>query len=108
MSDVRNGNGKAKNGRIVRRDRPVLITGGAGFIGTNLADRLLSTGCPVIIYDNVSRAGVDRNLEWLIAIHGDLVDVEIADVRERRLLTKAVRSSSWVFHFAAQVAVTTS
>ena len=35
--------------------RPVLITGGAGFIGTNLAHRLLDSGRPVIIYDNLSR-----------------------------------------------------
>ena len=108
MSEVKNGNGNGKNGRVVRRERPVLITGGAGFIGTNLADRLLLSGCPVIIYDNLSRAGVDRNLEWLIAKHGDLVDVEIADICERRILTRAVRSASRVFHFAAQVAVTTS
>ena len=41
--------------------RPVLITGGAGFIGTNLAHRLLRGGRPVRIYDNLSRPGAERN-----------------------------------------------
>ena len=88
--------------------RPVLITGGAGFIGTNLADRLLTGGTPVIIYDNLSRAGVETNLDWLVAKHGKLVDVEIADIRDRRSLVNSVRRAARIFHFAAQVAVTTS
>ena len=41
--------------------RPVLITGGTGFVGTNLADRLLRTGHPVVLLDNLSRSGVDQN-----------------------------------------------
>jgi CDP-paratose 2-epimerase len=88
--------------------RHVLITGGAGFIGTNLADRLLSSGSSVLIYDDMSRPGVDRNLAWLRRQHGDRVRVEIADVRNRQTLRTAVRSAERVFHFAAQVAVTTS
>ena len=40
------------------RRRPVLITGGAGFIGTNLAHRLLAAGVPVLLFDNASRPGV--------------------------------------------------
>jgi CDP-paratose 2-epimerase len=88
--------------------RPVLITGGAGFIGTNLADRLLSAGQPVLIYDNLARAGVAQNAAWLRARHGAKVDVMIADVREGALLRRAVRRACRVFHFAAQVAVTTS
>ena len=53
----------------ITRMRPssgrVLITGGAGFIGTNLAARLASDGRDVIVFDNLSRPGVERNLEWL-------------------------------------------
>jgi CDP-paratose 2-epimerase len=88
--------------------RPVLITGGAGFVGANLASRYLRTGIPVIIYDNLSRAGVERNLDWLRNTYGPLVEAEIADIRDRRTLSKAVSRASFVFHFAAQVAVTTS
>jgi CDP-paratose 2-epimerase len=87
---------------------PVVITGGAGFIGTNLAHRLLSAGVPVLIYDNLSRAGVDQNLQWLIDTHGGLVQVEVADTRNAHSVRRAVGRASHVFHFAAQVAVTTS
>jgi CDP-paratose 2-epimerase len=86
----------------------VLITGGAGFIGTNLADRLLSAGRPVMIYDDLSRSGVQRNLAWLREQHGELLRVETADVRDRHSLRRAVRHADSVFHLAAQVAVTTS
>ncbi|HKG21313.1 MAG TPA: GDP-mannose 4,6-dehydratase, partial [Blastocatellia bacterium] len=90
------------------RKRPVLITGGAGFVGTNLADRLLSSGRPVLLFDNLSRPGVEQNLQWLRETHGDLVQVEVADVRDAHALSKAVGRASQVFHFAAQVAVTSS
>ncbi len=92
----------------VRGKRPVLITGGAGFIGTNLAHRLLSEGQPVLIYDNLSRAGVEQNLGWLREEHGELVQFQLGDTRNREALRKVVRNASQIFHFAAQVAVTTS
>ena len=88
--------------------RPVLVTGGAGFIGTNLADRIASGGQQVIVYDNLSRPGVERNVEWLKRTHGDRVTVEAADLTDADRLGDAVSRSSSVFHFAAQVAVTTS
>jgi CDP-paratose 2-epimerase len=88
--------------------RPVLITGGAGFIGANIAHRLLGAGQPVLILDNVSRPGVERNLEWLRAEHGSLLRVERADVRDRAAVQRAVSASRQVIHLAAQVAVTTS
>src|ERR1051326_8612366 len=87
---------------------PVLITGGAGFIGTNLAHRFLSAGRPVRVFDNLSRPGVERNLQWLRTTHGDLVEVCVAQVQDLRALREAVQDVSQVFHFAAQVAVTTS
>jgi CDP-paratose 2-epimerase len=86
----------------------VLITGGAGFIGTNLADRLLASGRSVIVFDNLARPGVDQNLRWLCDRHGNRVHIEVADVRDRYALRRAVRSVKQVYHFAAQVAVTTS
>jgi CDP-paratose 2-epimerase len=91
-----------------RRARPVLITGGAGFIGCNLADRLLSTGRRVIILDNLARPGVEHNLRWLSRKHGERVQVEVADVRDAYAVNRAVRQARLVYHFAAQVAVTTS
>ena len=90
------------------RRQHVLITGGAGFIGTNLADRLLSSGRSVLVYDDLSRPGVEGNLEWLRQKHGEGLRVEIADVRDAHSLRSAVRFAGQIFHFAAQVAVTTS
>jgi CDP-paratose 2-epimerase len=97
-----------ESARYRYRKRPVLITGGAGFIGTNLAHRLLSAGQPVLLFDNLSRSGVEQNLHWLRQTHGDLVQIEVADVRNPHALARAVTRASQVFHFAAQVAVTTS
>src|SRR5690606_21438304 len=87
----------------------VLITGGAGFIGVNLANHLLNQGYKVIIYDNLSRPGVEKNLEWLLAEHDHKnIIVELADIRNYYKLRKVVEKASMVFHLAAQVAVTTS
>src|SRR3982751_3504411 len=87
---------------------PVLITGGAGFIGTNLADQLLSCGQRVLLLDNLSRQGVENNLRWLLEKHPGLVDFELSDIRDAIAVRQAVREASAVFHFAAQVAVTSS
>ncbi len=86
----------------------MLITGGAGFIGCNLAHRLLTQGRPVLLFDNLSRAGVERNVEWLGRMHPGRMQIEVADVRDRHALRRAVQRAGQVFHFAAQVAVTTS
>src|SRR5689334_6848229 len=69
--------------RAGRENRRVLITGGSGFIGTNLAHRLLSSGQPVLLFDNLARPGVEQNLRWLHDTHGNLVDIMIADVRDQ-------------------------
>ena len=91
-----------------RSARPVLITGGAGFIATNVADRLLTAGRSVIVFDNLSRPGVERNLAWLQRVHGAQVRVVLGDVRDAEALGRVVRQAGEVYHFAAQVAVTTS
>jgi CDP-paratose 2-epimerase len=86
----------------------VLITGGAGFVGTNLAARLLREGREVLVLDSLARAGVEENLRWLRDTFGTALSVEIGDVRDGALVRRAVAHADAVFHFAAQVAVTTS
>ena len=85
-----------------------LVTGGAGFVATNVADRLLQDGWRVRLFDNLSRAGVDRNVSWLRARHGSRVELVVGDVRNRAAVDAAVAGTRRIFHFAAQVAVTTS
>lgn len=86
----------------------VLVTGGIGFIGTNVADRFLRDGHEVILFDNCGRAGVEENLNWIRQQHGDKVQFTKADVRDYSAVEKAIRGAEIVFHLAAQVAVTTS
>ncbi len=86
-----------------------LVTGGAGFIGCNLADRLLGSGEEhVLLLDSLQRPGVERNLRWLRARHGDRAHVLFADLRDAAAVEAAVHGATSVFHLAAQVAVTTS
>jgi CDP-paratose 2-epimerase len=86
----------------------VLITGGAGFIGTNLANRLLRDGRTVRIYDTLSRPGAQQNLRWLRAMHGSRFEFAREDVRSAVSMRAALAKVATVFHLAAQVAVTTS
>jgi CDP-paratose 2-epimerase len=86
----------------------VLITGGAGFIATNVADRLLRQGCRVRLFDNLSRAGVEENVQWLRSEHRGRVEFRFGDVRDSAAVASALTGVRRVFHFAAQVAVTTS
>jgi CDP-paratose 2-epimerase len=85
-----------------------LITGGAGFVATNVADRLAREGWRVRLFDNFSRAGVEQNVEWLRSQHGPRIEILRGDVRDMSAVQRAVAGSTHVFHFAAQVAVTTS
>lgn len=86
-----------------------LVTGGAGFIGSNLVHRLLGLGEAVTIFDNLSRAGSARNLAWLCSEYGaDSFNLIEADVRDAAALYKAVVDQDIIVHLAGQVAVTTS
>lgn len=89
--------------------RNYLITGGAGFIGSNYVARLLQRGDGVIIYDNLSRAGAVRNLDWLKSTYGEnsfrLIQ---ADVRDAHSIQEAASEADVIVHLAGQVAVTTS
>jgi CDP-paratose 2-epimerase len=88
--------------------RPAAVTGGAGFIGANLADALLAQGEEVLVIDNLSRAGVEDNLSWLVERHGARVHFVPADLRQEAGLAEILADASSVFHLAAQTAVTTS
>lgn len=85
----------------------VLITGGAGFIGSNLAKYLLSEGAVVTIFDNFSRSNVEKNIPWLERQGGQLKVVE-GDIRDNLAVIEASKNKEFVFHEAAQVAVTDS
>jgi CDP-paratose 2-epimerase len=93
-----------------REVRRALITGGAGFIGSNLAERLLSTpDVQVRIFDNLTRQGVAQNVEWLRSLdRGGRLQVIQGDVRDAHAVTQAVHGVTEIYHLAAQVAVTTS
>lgn len=91
--------------------RSVLVFGGAGFIGSNLAHHLLTrTDATVHVFDNLSRVGVVHNLEWLkkAAANSGRLRITLGDIRDSRLVETAVADADEIYHFAAQVAVTTS
>ena len=91
------------------RARNVLITGGAGFIGSNLAERLLSEGAHVRVFDDLSRSGVQHNLDWLRSLPGFArLEFVRGDIRNATAIAEAARDATEIYHLAAQVAVTTS
>jgi CDP-paratose 2-epimerase len=83
-----------------------LITGAAGFVGTNLAERLLSMGEEVVAVDSLSRAGSERNLEYLKGVFPKIRFLR-REIEDLPALIYMERPDQ-VFHFAAQVAVTSS
>ena len=86
-----------------------LITGGAGFIGSNYAHRLLKRGETVTVFDNLSRRGAEANLTWLQTEFGtDAFRFVRGDIRNAALLTAMALDVDAIVHLAAQVAVTTS
>jgi CDP-paratose 2-epimerase len=87
----------------------IMITGGAGFIGCNLAAACIRSGHQVTLYDNLSRRGSEVNLGWLQATFGrDAVVFVRGDIREYQAVLKAMQGQETVYHLAAQTAVTTS
>lgn len=85
----------------------LLITGGAGFIGSNLSYSFFKKGYKVTVFDNFERKGTRENLQFLKKQFPDISVIE-GDIRNRRDLDKAVVNQNFIFHLAAQVAVTTS
>jgi CDP-paratose 2-epimerase len=88
----------------------VTITGGAGFIGANLARHYLDQGYRVTLYDSLERNGCLSNLGWLQS-HPNARDLRVlvGDIRlPSHDLEEAIEQSDALFHMAGQVAVTTS
>lgn len=86
----------------------ILITGGAGFLGSNLAADAMLTGHDVTVFDNLSRMGSRENLPWLQST-GSFAFVH-GDVRSRNDIFSVINNCSpdVIFHLAGQVAMTTS
>lgn len=88
--------------------RTVLVTGGAGFIGSHLVDQLLEGGVAVRVLDNLStgslvnlEAAAGRHSRGGGALSGGRLEVVIGDIRDRGLLRKSLRNVKYVFHLAA-------
>jgi CDP-paratose 2-epimerase len=110
MKGLRHTANDRQSSRRTRRSdgRTALITGGAGFIGTNVASRLVDDGYKVVILDSLGRAGVQDNIRWLERRYGAAIELMTGDIRDEDAVRRAVFGATHVFHFAAQVAVTTS
>jgi CDP-paratose 2-epimerase len=88
--------------------RPILITGGSGFIGCNIADALATGGHQILLLDNFVRWGAKEHARWLKQRHGERIKIEVADIRDAARVADATEKASAVLHLAAQVAVTAS
>jgi len=89
--------------------RHYLVTGGAGFIGSNYVHRLIQRGETVTVFDNLSRAGAPRNLAWLEETFGkNAFRLVVGDVRSADQMVEAAKEADVIVHLAGQVAVTTS
>lgn len=87
-----------------------LITGGCGFVGSNLTSALLADGHAVTVFDNLSRRGTERNRDWLLAKNDPNLTFIRGDIRNFDEIRQATASQPFdvVIHTAGQVAVTTS
>jgi UDP-glucose 4-epimerase len=80
-----------------------LVTGGAGFIGSNLVDALLARGDEVVVVDDLS-TGRRVNLEGALAAGAELAEIDIRDAAALTALATEKRPET-VFHLAAQIDV---
>ena len=92
----------------------VLVTGGAGFIGSHVAEAFAKDGHPVTVLDNLSRAKLlkkdDRNARYNWNLLGQMSGIELreGDVRDAATVREAAQGAQVIIHTAAQTAVTTS
>lgn len=85
----------------------VLITGGAGFIGSHMSTYWAEQGADVIVFDNLTRRGAKHNLDALREKFPALTHI-MGDVRNFDAVSTAMQGVDLVLHLAGQVAVTTS
>jgi CDP-paratose 2-epimerase len=85
----------------------ILITGGAGFIGSNLALHFYKTGHNISVFDNFKRYGTKENARWLMKECPEM-KIITGDIRNYAEVKNSVKGKEVIFHLAAQVAVTTS
>lgn len=86
----------------------ILITGGAGFMGSSLSAHLAGRGYECRIFDNLSRPGASMNLARLREAHGGAIEAVVGDVRDAEDVSSAAEGMDAIVHLAAQTAVTTS
>ena len=89
------------------KNGPVVIFGGAGFVGANLAHRLLEEGESVRIFDDLSRPRAERNMEWLRDLHDGGFELLAGDVRDPDAVDEASAQASAIYHVASRVATAT-
>src|SRR5579862_1357593 len=87
----------------------VIITGGAGFIGSNAAARVLGRGEEAVVFDNLSIPGAQQYLEWLRG-RGlkHFLRIDVRDSRDTEMAFASHQDAGLILHLAGQVAVTTS
>ncbi len=86
----------------------ILITGGCGFLGSNIAETIIRNGDDLTIVDNLSRTGSEKNLTWLKS-KGKFEFKQI-DVRDIANISNTIKTlkPDVIYHLAGQVAMTTS
>src|SRR5674476_984354 len=86
----------------------LLITGGCGFLGSNISRKILETDDELFIFDNLSRFGAQKNLDWLMS-KGDFTFF-YGDIRDKEKVADVIREiePEVIYHLAGQVAMTTS
>ncbi len=89
-------------------EHKIFITGGAGFIGSHIAEHYLTKNIRVTVFDNLSRKGTEKNLLYLKKHWNSKLTFIKGDIRSPSRIRRAIPGHSVVFHTAAQVAVTTS
>lgn len=88
--------------------KTILITGGAGFIGINSAKQFIADGWRVIIFDNLSRRGSEKNIEYLAKFYSNFEFIKADVAKDFEQLAQAADRSQVILHLAGQVAVTSS